>query len=37
MVDWPVKMRAPDCVATPGNTIRKFVTRATEICAWIAA
>jgi hypothetical protein len=36
MVDWPVKMRAPDCVATPGNTIMKL-DPSEEICAWIAA
>ena len=36
IVDWPVKMRAPDCVATPGKIIRKLVP-SDEICAWIAA
>ncbi len=35
-VDLPVKIRAPDCVATPGKIMRKFVPRA-EIWAWIAA
>ncbi len=35
-VDWPVKIRAPDCVATPGKTMRKFEPSA-EICDWIAA
>ncbi len=29
-------MRAPDCVATPGKIIRKFVP-SEEICAWIDA
>src|SRR5262245_62535402 len=36
MVDCPVKIRAPDCVATPGNTIRKLEP-SEEICAWMAA
>src|SRR5262245_61172016 len=36
IVDCPVKMRAPDCVATPGKIIRKFVP-SEVICAWIAA
>src|SRR5262245_12486208 len=36
IVDWPVKMRAPDCVATPGKIIRKLVP-SEEIWAWIAA
>ena len=36
IVDWPVKMRAPDCVATPGNTMRKLAP-SEEIWAWMAA
>src|SRR5262245_15130524 len=36
IVDCPVKMRAPDCVATPGKIIRKLVP-SEEIWAWIAA
>src|SRR5262249_37959440 len=36
MVELPVKMRAPDCVATPGKIMRKLVPRE-EICAWMLA